>query len=104
GNRARNAGLAVQSLGIAWNITDTTFESNTYYCSSGQYGYEYEFGEDEVSDTCRFGEVCSSCAASCEDNPGSVVVVNDAHIPICETAMTGVNTSGDGGVTLQELN
>lgn len=50
GNRARDAGLAVQSLGIAGNITDTTFESNTYHCSSGQYGYEYEIDEyeDEV--------------------------------------------------------
>ncbi|CAN0014564.1 unnamed protein product [Scytosiphon promiscuus] len=104
GNRAGDAGPAVQSLGIAGNITDTTFESNTYYCSSEQYGYEDEIGGDEVSDTCRFGVVCSSCAASCEDIPGSVVVVNDAHVPICESAMTGVNTSGDGGVTLSELN
>lgn len=46
-NRAGAAGLAVQSLGIAENIVNTTFDSNTFFCSSGQYGYDID--EDEVS-------------------------------------------------------
>lgn len=39
GHRARNAGLAVQSLGHVENIHNTTFESNTYN-SAGEYGFE----------------------------------------------------------------
>lgn len=49
GNRATDAGLAVQSLGIAQNITTTIFESNTYYCPSGEFGYEIGEFEEEVT-------------------------------------------------------
>lgn len=53
GNRAGAAGLAVSSLGIIENVTDTTFESNTYYCQSGQYGYDISADEDEVNESYR---------------------------------------------------
>lgn len=48
GNSARDAGLAIQSLGIVGNIFNTTFESNTYYCPAGQYGVDVDETEDEV--------------------------------------------------------
>lgn len=48
GNRARDAGLAIQSLGIVGNIFNTTFESNTYFCPAGQYGVDVDETEDEV--------------------------------------------------------
>lgn len=40
GNRAGVAGLAVMSLGIVEDMSYTTFETNTFYCPSGQYGYD----------------------------------------------------------------
>lgn len=39
-NRAGEAGLAIMSLGIIEDMYDTRFESNTYYCPSGRYGYD----------------------------------------------------------------
>ncbi|CAN0183065.1 unnamed protein product [Scytosiphon promiscuus] len=100
GNRARDAGLAVQSLGYVENIHDTTFESNTYFCSSGEYGFEATW--EDAGTTCRFDVVCSDCARSC-DIPASVMVDN-ASEPVCETAMAGVAASGTGGMTLSTLN
>lgn len=48
GNRAGDAGLAIQSVGAVENMINTTFESNTYYCPSGQFGYDVGASEDEV--------------------------------------------------------
>lgn len=41
----------MSSLGIAENITDVEFDSNTFYCSSGTYGYEMDALDPEVRDT-----------------------------------------------------
>lgn len=41
-NRAGDSGLAIMSLGIVENMFDTTFESNTYSCPSGKYGYDID--------------------------------------------------------------
>lgn len=49
GNRAGGDGPAVMSLGIVENITDTSFESNTNYCPPGEYGYDIDEFEDEVT-------------------------------------------------------
>ncbi|CAM9198462.1 unnamed protein product [Ectocarpus sp. 12 AP-2014] len=96
-NRARDAGLAVQSLGIVENILDTAFESNTYYCSSGEYGYEdVVASEDEESGSCRFEEVCSGCAPSCQEIPASVDMIDGGLVPACEMVMAGVDASGNG--------
>ena len=43
GNRAGDAGLAVQSVGVVESIGATTFHSNTYFCAPGQFGDEYEY-------------------------------------------------------------
>ncbi|CAB1101543.1 unnamed protein product [Ectocarpus sp. CCAP 1310/34] len=99
GNRAGAAGLAVSSLGIIENLTDTTFESNTYYCQSGQYDIGAD--EDEVSGTYRFDEVCTCCAVSNAEIPESMVVANNAFVPICETIMKGA--SGNAGATVAAL-
>ena len=48
GNKAGDEGLAVLSLGIAENISDVVFDSNTFSCSSGTYGYEVNVSEAEV--------------------------------------------------------
>lgn len=51
-NRSGDAGLAVMSLGIVEDMSNITFESNTYYCRSGTYGYEIH--EDiEVTMCCK---------------------------------------------------
>lgn len=50
GNRAGDAGLAIMSHGMVEHDSyeNTSFKSNTYYCASGQYGYEVtEIGEFE---------------------------------------------------------
>lgn len=47
-NQAGEEGLAVLSLGIAENITDVVFDSNTFYCSSETYGYEMDAADAEV--------------------------------------------------------
>lgn len=47
-NRAGDAGLAVSSLGILRKISNTSFESNTYLCPSGEYGYGIEKSDQEV--------------------------------------------------------
>ncbi|CAM9767423.1 unnamed protein product, partial [Scytosiphon promiscuus] len=100
-NRAGDVGPAVSSLGRAKGITNTSFESNTYFCPSGQYGYDQP--EDPASGSCRFAEVCSGCADSCDDQPDGVDMVNDSGVPTCVQAMTGINASGDGGMTLSTL-
>lgn len=48
GNKAGEEGLAVLSLGIAENISDAEFDSNSFFCSTGTYGYEMEQTEAEV--------------------------------------------------------
>ncbi|CAM9112289.1 unnamed protein product, partial [Sphacelaria rigidula] len=108
GNRAGDDGLAIMSHGMVEldSFENTSFRSNTYYCPSGQYGYEVtKIGgfEDEVSGTCRFDLVWEDCPVSCEEIPESIDVLNDSFVPTCETAMTGVDASGDGGMTLSML-
>lgn len=48
GNRAGDEGLAILSLGIAEKISGVEFDSNSFYCSSGTYGYEMDVPEAEV--------------------------------------------------------
>lgn len=50
GNRAGGGGLAVSSLGIMEFLANTSFESNTRYCSPGEFGYEIGAFEDEVAE------------------------------------------------------
>ncbi|CAM9161301.1 unnamed protein product [Ectocarpus sp. 13 AM-2016] len=104
GNRAGDGGLAVSSLGIMEFLANTSFESNTRYCSPGEFGYEIGAFEDEVSGTCRFDVVCSSCALSCEEIPDSVDMLNGSSLPVCETPMSGVEASSEGGMVLSKLN
>ena len=40
GNKAYDEGLAILSLGIAENIADVVFDSNAFYCLSGEYGVD----------------------------------------------------------------
>ena len=48
GNKAGGEGLAVLSLGIAENISDVVFESNTIHCASGTYAYEMAASDSAV--------------------------------------------------------
>lgn len=48
GNKARDEGLAIVSLGIAEKMVDIVFDSNTVYCRSGEYGFEMNVSEAEV--------------------------------------------------------
>ena len=41
-------GLAVMSLGLLNNITDLTFENNSFFCASGEYSLEEDSDEVEV--------------------------------------------------------
>ena len=41
-------GLAVMSLGLIENITDLTFENNSFFCASGKYSLEEDSDEVEV--------------------------------------------------------
>ena len=41
-------GLAVMSLGLIENITDLTFENNSFFCASGKYSLEEDRYEVEV--------------------------------------------------------
>ena len=41
-------GLAVMSLGLINNITDLTFQNNSFFCASGKYGLEEDSEEVEV--------------------------------------------------------
>ena len=45
---AGEEGLAVMSLGSINDITDLTFRNNSFFCSSGMYGYEENIDEVEV--------------------------------------------------------
>ena len=45
-NMAGEDGLAVMSLGLVNNITDSTFQNNSLFCTSGKY--DLEEGSDEV--------------------------------------------------------
>eukprot|EP00903_Cladosiphon_okamuranus_P007092 g6891.t2 len=101
-NQAGEEGPAVLSLGIAENVSEVVFDSNTFYCSSGTYGYEMASSDPEVSGTCRFDVVCSRCALSCEDTPTSVNVLDDTVVPTCQPIMTGVQ-GGTPGLTLRTL-
>lgn len=46
-NKAGDDGPAVLSLGIAENVSNVTFDANTFYCSAGQYGYEMKRSTDD---------------------------------------------------------
>lgn len=48
GNRA-GGGLAVSSLGMMESIVNTSFESNAFYCPSGEYGHDVGEFEDKVT-------------------------------------------------------
>ena len=50
-NQAGEEGPAVLSLGIAENVSDVAFDSNTLYCRSGTYGYEMDASDPEVRHT-----------------------------------------------------
>ena len=45
---AGEEGLAVMSLGSMKNIADITFRNNSFFYSSGMYGYEENIDEVEV--------------------------------------------------------
>eukprot|EP00903_Cladosiphon_okamuranus_P016944 g15619.t1 len=102
GNKAGEEGLAVLSLGIAENISDAEFDSNSFFCSTGTYGYEMEQTEAEVSDTCRFDVVCARCGSTtCQETPGTVI--NSTLVPTCQPMMTGADSTSNAGATLQTL-
>lgn len=49
--QANEEGPAALSLGVADNISDVIFDSNTRYCSSGTYGYDMDALDPKVRDT-----------------------------------------------------
>lgn len=42
----------------------------------------------QVAGSCRFDVVCSTCAASCEEIPETVTVINNDSVPVCEAVRT----------------
>lgn len=56
-NVAGGSGLAIMSLGIIEDIFNTTFESNTYFCPAGMYGYDV--GEDDEKVTTQKSKLYS---------------------------------------------
>ncbi|CAN0245080.1 unnamed protein product [Ascophyllum nodosum] len=99
---AGEEGLAVMSLGSMDDIADITFRNNSFFCSSGMYGYEENIDEVEVGDdTCRWGVACSRCIDQCDAPVG--IDIDESSVPVCVVVPEGVKTTGNSGMTLETL-